>query len=622
MGFDVIPQSVGIFADTPTPTVVQDGATVSLFPSDHFGVVAGFALTAEESARETLVTRAAAAAAAATSSLGTKQPGSKSRPTAPAAAAAPPSAVKHDGGADGAAAGASAALPPPTEDVLRLRSQRTDLVRAYAPFQPHLRSALVVFPPPSLTDAINQYRSGRDKAYPRWMPHATLQFPFVAPSRFIDAIDLITARLAQVAAAGRIRPFRAQLIGNNVTYFPNRRAVAYLPFEDADNGPLDALYQEMSALFPMCGRDKAAEADEGTNPDAPVAPLQPHVTLGQPANSKELNGLLDLVRRTWTDARFAVTEMHLIAHLDGTDGYQVIHTFSLGTPDAAMLAWNSISVPAPFPAICARDTASSHAPPHACTKPTALTPAADVRIVSIDPTVAPTSMKSRGLARLHVDATFTLKPGGRGGPPMDWVGRFGHGVASAAASHFRLAPCGSTVGDGRDRSAAVIAVAPQPAHPITTLAVRVCFQRIYVDAAAQAAFIPVVIRHLDAIGLPPPPDWDVPPTVDSVSPSVSYSSAFSWGPPALSASTEDVHIKDLVAVVSMNHAGSDSALDAFIHARDVTRQSSQGHVKELRASFALTLRPNDGIPKPIDGYDVTLDNAYHEVRAVRSCALG
>lgn len=69
------------------------------------------------------------------------------------------------------------------------------------------RSALVLFPPTSITAPIEKVRKRRDKHYRRWPPHITLFSPFLAsPSASKDSI---LARIQQ--ATKSIRPFLISL---------------------------------------------------------------------------------------------------------------------------------------------------------------------------------------------------------------------------------------------------------------------------------------------------------------------------------------------------------------------------------------------------------------------------
>ncbi|CAF4827340.1 unnamed protein product, partial [Rotaria sp. Silwood2] len=48
------------------------------------------------------------------------------------------------------------------------------------------KTALCLIPPENVWEQIQSIRSKYDKAYPRWMPHINLIYPFVSDSEFAN----------------------------------------------------------------------------------------------------------------------------------------------------------------------------------------------------------------------------------------------------------------------------------------------------------------------------------------------------------------------------------------------------------------------------------------------------
>ena len=216
-------------------------------------------------------------------------------------------------------------------------------------FGKNYRSALVFLPPPALYDRINRFRqNGRDKAYPRWPSHATILFPFVSSGKFGDAISLIEA--AMKTKLINVEPFRVKL--RKIGTFPRgQKSVVYFDPEcvsrkDSNEklgiAPMKAIFEPLQYLFPQCGRGGGNDDDNvsgqqkdestagGNNSQSALADAyHPHFTLGMTHNPKDHQAFLAEIDNEWEPVEFDISQFHLIAHLDGKDGYEVIHSFDL-----------------------------------------------------------------------------------------------------------------------------------------------------------------------------------------------------------------------------------------------------------------------------------------------------
>ena len=192
-------------------------------------------------------------------------------------------------------------------------------------FFPFFSSALCVVLPSGLYARIDAIRRDNDKAYPRWMPHINLLFPFIHPSKFSQAIELIAPIVS------RFRPFSVKL--RKVNHFPAKKPVVFL-VPESENDTLERLHAELQPIFPQCqqGHSKHHE-EEGA--EGGERGFQPHCTLGQAEHAK-LQEFLDKIRAGWEPTEFTVTQICIIAHLPDTPGFEVMHAFPLqGEPPVA-----------------------------------------------------------------------------------------------------------------------------------------------------------------------------------------------------------------------------------------------------------------------------------------------
>lgn len=166
------------------------------------------------------------------------------------------------------------------------------------------RTAIVLIPPQSLWPAINQIRSQYDPAFPRWMPHITLIYPF-RPQEALERLLPIYQH-----ACKPLHPFEIEL--TQVTGFPRGKAgVIYLAPQPAE--PIQALQRRLQKITPDCN-------EVSRFPDG----FTPHLTIAKP--KENYPALLAQLQAQWQPQRFPVTQIALIARgAPPNDPFQVIH---------------------------------------------------------------------------------------------------------------------------------------------------------------------------------------------------------------------------------------------------------------------------------------------------------
>jgi len=100
-------------------------------------------------------------------------------------------------------------------------------------------SALAIVIPPQFHEQINVIRSKHDRAYPRWMPHINLIFPFVNSGLFSN----IKTILKDIT----LEPFEIQL--NVVDFFAQKKELTF-HLRPKDDSKLQELYSKVIELLP------------------------------------------------------------------------------------------------------------------------------------------------------------------------------------------------------------------------------------------------------------------------------------------------------------------------------------------------------------------------------------
>lgn len=119
-------------------------------------------------------------------------------------------------------------------------------------------TALTIVAPPEFHNKINLIRSVNDKAYPRWMPHMNLLFPFVDENNFKTIKDKLESSLKDFGPM--------ELNMNKIEYFVQGKNITFHISPDNDS--------KLQELFKIIRK---------TLPDIKIKHQQfhPHLTIGQ-----------------------------------------------------------------------------------------------------------------------------------------------------------------------------------------------------------------------------------------------------------------------------------------------------------------------------------------------------
>jgi len=179
-------------------------------------------------------------------------------------------------------------------------------------FKKIVQSAIVIAPPEALWGPIQEIRKVHDKAYPRWMPHVNLIYPFVPLENFGDVVQQAKQALMTLA------PFKLSL--NKFGYFTHKSDVAM--WLDPECDPKGSVHQVQAALekaFPYCN-DISQISDSGFNP---------HLSVGQfPKN--EAKTAMKKLQDQWVPIEFIVKEVYMINRSDFESPFKVYYRVPLG----------------------------------------------------------------------------------------------------------------------------------------------------------------------------------------------------------------------------------------------------------------------------------------------------
>ena len=165
-----------------------------------------------------------------------------------------------------------------------------------------VKTALTIICPKLESIQINNIREKYDKAYPRWMPHINLIFPFVTEQEFEKIKDTFIDQLKNV------NPFTIKL--NKISFFPQKQNVNIhlLPHDDSN---LQELYLILIKLLP------------NIKPN-----FYPHLTLGQMTKEKYENIKTELYQWISEGFEFTINEICLIKRYNNNP-FEIKEKFNL-----------------------------------------------------------------------------------------------------------------------------------------------------------------------------------------------------------------------------------------------------------------------------------------------------
>ena len=176
-------------------------------------------------------------------------------------------------------------------------------------------TAVVVIPPDTVWEPIQQIRQQYDRHYRRWMPHITLLYPFRPRNVWPNVLDDLRR------ACRSIQPFEVEL--SRLALFRHRSSCTLW----LAPSPRESLVDLQTALWqavPDC--DDTRRHGGG---------FVPHLSVGQQAGTKPADTLVDELQDRWSAVFFSVREVHLIWRDDPPDDvFRIGETLCLGTPDS------------------------------------------------------------------------------------------------------------------------------------------------------------------------------------------------------------------------------------------------------------------------------------------------
>lgn len=174
-------------------------------------------------------------------------------------------------------------------------------------------TAIVIIPPGSVQEPIQEIRRRHDRKMRRWMPHVTLIYPFRRPGEF----DALEGPLA--AACRAIEAFRLEL--SRFHHFRHGRGRFTLWLAPEPDGPLRDLQGVLEEVVPDC-RDQSQHAGGFT----------PHLSVGQFRGPEP--ALLELERtlqERWTPIAFPVGQIEVIRRGEPPDDiFRIDRSIPLG----------------------------------------------------------------------------------------------------------------------------------------------------------------------------------------------------------------------------------------------------------------------------------------------------
>lgn len=180
------------------------------------------------------------------------------------------------------------------------------LLGAQEPSKPTRQSALVILPPETLWEPIQEIRRRYDDGFGRWMPHITLLVPFWHPSELNETL------LSSV-----LERFTPQTITlPKPCVFPPRWAKGrfWMYLKPEPREPLVRLWSALQEKFPGCYD--------------PRKEFEPHLTIGQANTRTEANTFLS-EQADWQPVSFVFKEVALVFR--EKDTFALSRTFPLGS---------------------------------------------------------------------------------------------------------------------------------------------------------------------------------------------------------------------------------------------------------------------------------------------------
>jgi 2'-5' RNA ligase len=193
------------------------------------------------------------------------------------------------------------------------------------------KTALCLIPPENVWEQIQSIRSVYDKAYPRWMPHINLIYPFVPESEFGNIKSRLDGILNQK------KPFEIEFDQTTLNYFKQKSECTFhlRPKETKD---VVEIHQILQKYLP--------------NYFSTARPFEPHLTLGQTTTSR-ISDILIEMKAKWKTIKFPIDRICMISRENDPDDLFSIknQVFFVGSKENDEEENNEQSVPMEIPMI-------------------------------------------------------------------------------------------------------------------------------------------------------------------------------------------------------------------------------------------------------------------------------
>jgi 2'-5' RNA ligase len=159
-------------------------------------------------------------------------------------------------------------------------------------------TALCLIPPENVWEQIQSIRSVYDKAYPRWMPHINLVYPFAPESDFAHLKNQLDAVLNPTNS------FEIEFDHSSIQYFKQKGSECTFHLRPKKNKDVVALQQLIQKCLP--------------NYVSNARPFEPHLTLGQTTTAR-ISDILVEMKAKWKTIKFTIDRVYLISRENDPD---------------------------------------------------------------------------------------------------------------------------------------------------------------------------------------------------------------------------------------------------------------------------------------------------------------
>jgi 2'-5' RNA ligase len=154
------------------------------------------------------------------------------------------------------------------------------------------QTALCIIPPENVWEQIQSIRSIYDKAYPRWMPHINLIYPFIPEGNFENMKALLEPII------NRKKPFQIQFDESSFSYFKQRGDECTYHLQPKNSTDVVELQKSIQNQISHLIKNKRA--------------FQAHLTLGQTTTTKISDVFIEL-KAKWKTIEFTVDRLYMIS---------------------------------------------------------------------------------------------------------------------------------------------------------------------------------------------------------------------------------------------------------------------------------------------------------------------